>query len=146
MKSLKKFDQLIMKLSINWKNTISIKWNSIKWSFAERSTIIISTIHFDLVPLDFGLRLTQGQSGIVWTYQLFGGLLSPQPWVWSIFGSNKSCWKSKIMTQPRVSVSAMVEEIISLKVCNNDCSKIWKIWPTGYRVREPPKSWQVHII
>ncbi len=33
VKSLKKFGQLIMKLLINWKNTILIKWNSIMWSF-----------------------------------------------------------------------------------------------------------------
>ena len=41
------------------------------------------------------------------------------------------CWKLKIMNQvPRVSVSPTVEEIISLKVYNNDCNKILKIWPT----------------
>ena len=31
VKSLKKFDQVKMKLSIKWKMTISIKWNSIYW-------------------------------------------------------------------------------------------------------------------
>ena len=37
--------------------------------------------------------------------------------------------KLKIINQsnPRVSVSPTVEDIISLKVYNNDCSKIWKI-------------------
>ena len=34
VKSVKKFDQVISEISIKWKNTISIKWNSIKWSFA----------------------------------------------------------------------------------------------------------------
>jgi hypothetical protein len=34
VKSVKKFDQVISEISINWKMTISIKWNSIKWSFA----------------------------------------------------------------------------------------------------------------
>ena len=53
-----------------------------------------------------------------------------------IYASNKSCWKLKIMNQcnPRVSVSPTVEDIISLKVYNNDCSKIWKIWPTCVQV------------
>jgi hypothetical protein len=36
VKSVKKFDQVISEISIKWKNTISIKWNSIKWSFAEK--------------------------------------------------------------------------------------------------------------
>jgi hypothetical protein len=34
VKSVKKFDQVISEISIKWKNTILIKWNSIKWSFA----------------------------------------------------------------------------------------------------------------
>jgi hypothetical protein len=44
----------------------------------------------------------------------------------------KAAGNKKIMNQrdPRVSVTPGVEEIINLKVYNNDCSKNRKIWPT----------------
>ncbi len=48
VKSLKKFDQLIMKVSINWKNTILIKWISVKRPPIKKLTSVVffySTLH-----------------------------------------------------------------------------------------------------
>ena len=46
VKSLKKFDQLIMKLLINWKYTISIKWISVKRPPVGEFQICIYTYFF----------------------------------------------------------------------------------------------------
>ncbi len=49
VKSVKKFGQLITTISIKWKMSISIKWNSIKWSFAQNFTFGYDNDYFYLL-------------------------------------------------------------------------------------------------
>ena len=68
----------------------------------------------------------QGQSGIIWTYQFSGIFYLRNQRSDQFLPVIKVTGNKKIMNQrdPRVSVSPTVEEIISLKAYNNDCSKI----------------------
>ncbi len=53
VKSVKKFNQVISELSIKWKNTILIKWNSIKWSFAHVEMKLSNNSFFLFLPSSF---------------------------------------------------------------------------------------------